>query len=312
MFSRVRRTTMTSPVRSCWNSKSRNHPDVACLRPVQNGDYCSFHVKNPKPFSKAIDLSVLTRKQQARLERFIAACKFKIGLKQSTRQGHAALCPDLATNPTELASMEPVLTIPKPFRFSFIEAKKLWLFDIRSLLQERKRVENNPFQNPYTFCPIVPNTLLKLQKQIEWLLSRRYTLQIGTNSLEQPYQQKIVELCFLIDTHGYLTNVAWFHFPSVSRICRFTDILDVLWTERLGLTNEMRRQIYPAWTHELCPLIRTHQLSSALNQLLTFLLTFVKAAPLKEHRALAAVYVLTALTYVSDSARKAFPWLREM
>ena len=303
----------SSPTRSCWNSKSRQHSDVQCLRNVVNGDYCSFHCKNPKPFAKAITLSVLSRKQKARLQRFIQFCRIRVGLMQSYRQGHGAKCPALANNATELASMEPVTTIPGPFRFSFVEAKNIWLFDIRSLLQERKRVENTPFLNPYTTTPISGATVVRIQKHIEWLLERRYSLENGTADLAQPYQQKIVELCFLIDSHGYLTNVAWFHLNSVTKVQRFAATLNMLWSEKLGLTVETQHLIYPEWTTgTLCPEIRTNHLGSALNQLLTKLLTFVKAAPLKEHRALAAVYVLTALTHVSGSARKAFPWLHEM
>jgi hypothetical protein len=210
--------------------------------------------------------------------------------------------------------MEPVDTIPIPFRFSFLENQNVWLFDIRSLLQERKRVGNTSFHNPYTSIPISPSTLIRIQKHIEWLLQRNYTLDTnGSTELVQPYQQKIVELCFLIDSHGYLTNVNWFHFNSIPLVHRFIDKLDDLWTTRLGLTNATKRLIYPDWdTHNLCPLIRTINVTSAMNQLMTFLLTFVRAAPLKENRALAAVYILTALTYASDGARKAFPWLRNM
>ena len=235
---------------------------------------------------------------------------------QSSRQGHGSLCPALANNTTELASMEPVDTIPIPFRFSFLEAKNVWLFDIRSLLQERKRLENTTFHNPYTSIPITPATVIRIQKHIEWLLQRNYTLDTnGSIELSQPYQQKIVELCFLIDSHGYLTNVNWFHFNSIPLVHRFIDKLDDLWTTRLGLTNATKLLIYPEWdiaSHNLCPLVRTINVTSAMNQLTTFLLNFVKAAPLKENKALAAVYILTALTYASDGARKAFPWLRNM
>jgi len=307
---------MTSHIRPCWNSKSRKHSDVPCTRTVVNGEYCSFHNKNPRPFVKAIDLSVLSRRNTARLKRFFAKAAVKVGLKQSERQGYGALLPALANNTTELASMDPVITIPAPFRFSFLEAKNIWLFDIRSLLQERKRVEANAFNNPYTLNPISPSTLERLERHMEWLVERGYPL-TDTNSvdLDQPYKQKIVELCFLIDSHGYLTNVSWFHLNSLPLVHRFVDKLDDLWMHRLGLTNAIKLLIYPEWdlaADNLCPLIRTKQLNSALNQLFTHLLRFVKAGGLKENRALAAVYVLTALTYVSDGAKKAFPWLRNM
>jgi hypothetical protein len=95
---------------------------------------------------------------------------------------------------------------------------------------------------------------------------------------------------------------------SLTDVHEFTEALDEIWAD---LSLDTRRLIYPGSEAEiLCPLIRSKQLTSALNQLYTPLLTFVKAAELKENRALAAIYVLTALTYVSSGARKAFPWLR--
>ena len=300
---------MASQTRLCWNSKSRKHSDVPCTRTVVNGDYCSFHNKNPRPFVKAIDLSVLSRRNKARLQRFFVKAALMMGLKQSERQGYASINHTLANNETELASMDQVSSVPIPFRFSFVEAKNIWLFDIRSLLQERKRLEDKAFHNPYTSVPIDSRTLVRLEQHMEWLVERGYPLtDSSTSDLEQRYQQKIVELCFLIDSHGYLTNVSWFHLKSLTDVHEFTEALDEIWVD---LPLDTRRLIYPGSEAEiLCPLIRSKQLTSALNQLYTPLLAFVKAAELKENRALAAIYVLTALTYVSSGARKAFPWLR--
>jgi hypothetical protein len=291
--------------RKCWNIKSRKHPDTDCRRAATTGDYCSFHNRNPRPFVQEVDMTMLTRRRTTRLQAFVRLCKFKIGLLIARRQGLAFHDPTLANNSTELASMDPVDTILKPFRFSFLENGHLWLFDVRSLLAERKRVEN-AFNNPYTSLPVAPATLLQLRAQIEWLRRRRYLL--DTADIQE--EHKVVDLCFAIDSYGYLTNVNWFKFPSIAVMHRFVDTLDELWAHRLGLTNPERYTIFPDWDNShLVPLIRSNHLPSALHQLYTFLFVFIKAAVKKEDRVLASVYVLMALTHVSQGARQAFPWL---
>jgi len=294
--------------RKCWNIKSRKHPDTDCRRSASTGDYCSFHWKNPHPFVQEVDMTKLTKRRTKRLRAFVKLWKLQVGLIGIRRQGLASNDVSLANNSTELASMEPIDTIFKPFRFSFQENGHLWLFDIRSLLAERRRTEHQ-FSNPYTSLPISASTLLKLQGHMEWLTQRHYNIDIAAESQDQ---QKVVELCITIDSYGYWTNVNWFQFPSIGILHRFIDVLDELWMERLGLTNAQRYTIFPDWDSiegNLVPLIRSNHLPNALNQLYTFLFVFLKAAIHKEDRVLASVYVLMALTHVSQGARQAFPWL---
>jgi len=304
----------TAPTRKCWNAKSRKHPDAVCSRSATFGDFCSFHYKNPRRFVREVDMSCLTKRKKARLERFAAICRLKVGLMMARRQGPAVTTVTLANNSTELASMESLETIYRPFRFSFIENGNMWLFDIRTLLMEKKRVESKPFLNPYTSIPIESSTLVKLQSHMQWLLRRNYVLDYSvedTLPVGPIYQQKIMELCFLIDSHGYLTNYAWFEIPTVLLIRRYIDKLNQLWSTGLDLTNGERHTLYPSWTPgtALVPFIRPASSPIMLNNLLTFLLEFVKAAEEKEMRALTAVHILTALTHVSDGTRRSFPWL---
>jgi len=303
-------------MRSCWNIKSRPHPDTGCTRNATHGDFCSLHYKNPRRFAKPVDLTLLRPKQVDRLRRFLNRCRIKIGLLRVKRQGLASSVTTLANNATELISMDDVISIPVHFRFSFLEQPHRWLFDIRSLVQERQRLTESgkAFKNPYTSSPLSPETLESIQKHIHWLHSRRYILTADTVE-HVSYEQKAVELCFLIDSHGYLTNIRWFLTMSLPSIHRFTETINDLWTESLGLTDEERLAIYPDWQTNSTYLIipyQTMNLIKALDHLLTSLITFLKAGTLRESRGLAAVYIVTALTTVSSGARRAFPFLQEM
>jgi len=296
-------------MRPCWNSKSRTHPDTCCKRPATFGDFCSFHYKNPRRFEHPVDLStLLTRRKKSRLERFIALCRTKIGLRAAKRQGPAFQQTSLANNPTELASMDPLTTIWPPYRFSFIEGTNIWLFDVRSLLAEKRRLGEKPFTNPYTSVPISSPTLTRLQEHVQWLTRRRYSFDstVLEGVLVQTHVQKIVELCLLIDSHGYLTNVAWFELGTVPKVQQFVHYLNLQWSE-LSLTTQ--RTFVPSPQTSLVTFHSTPHVSNAMNQVYTKLIEFLTNIPLKEDKAIATVYILRALVQVSGAARLAFPWL---
>ena len=295
-------------MRPCWNSKSRTHPDTCCKRPATFGDFCSFHYKNPRRFVSPVDLTVLTKRKKSRLQRFIALCRTKIGLRGFRRQGPAFQQTGFANNPTELASMDPLTTVWPPYRFSFIEGTNIWLFDVRSLLTEKRRLGEKPFANPYTSIPISSQTLTRLHAHVQWLTRRRYSFDatVLEGVLVSSHVQKIVELCLLIDSHGYLTNVAWFELATVPKVQQFVNHLNLQWSE-LPLTTQ--RTFVPTPQSTLVTFHTTVHTANALNQVYTKLIEFLTNIPLKEDRAIATVYILKAIVQVSAGARTAFAWL---
>ena len=217
--------------RKCWNIKSRKHPDVPCTRSTyQDAEYCSLHYKNPRPFSKPCDTDLLRPKQKARLRRFFSLCKIVQGLVQTRRQGYGITDPTLANNPTELISMESTDTIPIYFRFSILEDNRLWLFDIRSLAAERRRAADSKagFKNPYTSIQFDRSVSDRLEDCLAWLETRSYPSQTDLTVTHDSYEQKMVELCYLIDSYGYLTNIHWFTHMHTVNVNQFIAIPPIL------------------------------------------------------------------------------------
>jgi hypothetical protein len=301
--------------RKCWNIKSRNHPDVPCTRSVFNdAEYCSLHYKNPRPFSKPCDMNLLRPKQKARLRRFVGLCKIVQGLAQVRRQGYAVTDPSLANNPTELISMESTDTIPIYFRFSILEDNRLWLFDIRSLVAEQRRVADSKvsFKNPYTSIQFTVSCLDRLEDCLSWLETRSYPCRTETVITHESYEQKLVELCYLIDSYGYLTNIYWFTHMHTVNVNQFIEVMNDMWCETLGLTDTQRLEIVPTWTPArggLLDPLTTSNRDKALDTLSTTLLVLLKASPVRESRGLMAVYIVTALANICPGAARAFPWL---
>ena len=301
--------------RKCWNIKSRKHPDVPCTRSTyQDAEYCSLHYKNPRPFSKPCDIDLLRPKQKARLRRFFALCKIVQGLIQTRRQGYAVTEPLLANNPTELLSMELTDTIPIYFRFSILEDNRIWLFDIRSLIAEQRRAADSKagFKNPYTSILFDRSVSDRLEDCLAWLETRSYPCQTEAAVVHESYEQKMVELCYLIDSYGYLTNIYWFTHMHTVNVNQFIEVINDMWCETLGLTEAQRLEIVPTWNSArgglIAPLTTSNR-DKALDTLTTTLLVLLKASPVRESRGLMAVYIVTALANICPGAARAFPWL---
>lgn len=307
-------------LRKCWNIQSQKHPDVQCTRDAMCGDFCILHVKHPHYFMKKQPtlFDDLAPHLRGRLRRFFHKVHIHIGLLKYRLQGPAVYDTTLATNDTEVFSMEPTHTIPSVYRFSFREnTNTLWLFDIRTLLTEKKIYKHIELRNPYTRQSFSSDVLLKLQRYIEWLHKRKYFTEIYTStselvSIQQHYQQKILELCLFIDAHGYLTNTYWFEDLSLEDIWEFCNELDDLWLD--NLTYEERVEICPWWNEDYITLftherLQTRHKSTALDRICTCLFEFVQASPIKENRALACMYILMALCNVSDDCHETYSWL---
>jgi hypothetical protein len=304
-------------IRRCWNIKSRTHPDIQCPHRAIYGDFCSLHYKHPHYFSKKINLDDLSEFQKKSLARFFQTSVRKLRVKMFLLKGPCAYMISNAVNTSELASMESLDTILNVFRFSFKDNEQLWLFDIRSLILEKKRLEPNSLKNPYTGKELDQEIVFRLQKMITWLCNRKYNLEHLTfdDSEGMPtYRQKVLELCLWIDGHGYLTNTNWFEKLTPQTGQQFCHKLNSLWLSELNLTHNDRIKIFPTWHPANYSLfsfnrIHTRHIHHTIERIAICLLEFVKAANEKENRALACMYVLMALADVDNSCAETYSWL---
>jgi len=210
--------------------------------------------------------------------------------------------------------MESTDTIPIYFRFSILEDNRLWLFDIRSLAAERRRAADSKagFKNPYTSIQFDRSVSDRLEDCLVWLETRSYPCQTDLTVTHDSYEQKMVELCYLIDSYGYLTNIHWFTHMHTVNVNQFIDVINDMWNESLGLTDVQRLEIVPTWNTASPGLIdplATSNRDKALDILTTTLLVLLKASPVRESRGLMAVYIVTALANICPGAARAFPWL---
>jgi hypothetical protein len=237
-------------------------------------------------------------------------------------QGPAANALDLATNDTELYSLEPLHTIPQPYLFTFSDGRRtIWAFDIRTL--SHSMASGFPQHNPYTRERLPEAALNHLYARIEWLRRRKYQiLHLSTDDLTeaQIWRQKVLDIFLKIEALGYYASNQWFHALSLHHHEQFYRRLFVLWEWRLGLSISQKELIVPGQgggilSHRLFryPVDDLPQKDKAWweRHNLALIEAFVSRSPDKEQRKLGALYVLMALVQVSREAAYALPWVLE-
>jgi hypothetical protein len=315
----------TQGLKKCANVKSKKHTDQACTLSATHGDFCSRHYKNPVRFNAIhapIPDRILTRHGLQAihlLQRMWRRCSASL---RYTRQGPAANYLEIASNQTEVYSLEPVSSIPVAFLFTFADNKKnIWAFDIRSL--SHLVTEGSEIMNPYTRDILESAVLKKIHNRILWLRQRKIPIlyAIGENmSQEQIWNQKVLDVFFTMEGLGYRASCRWFDEMTITDHMTFYRRLHRLWMYQLGLTAAEKEEIIPGYNTGMTKLFRLtpDRIESQVHDLrwwrranLNLILEFLTRAPQKSHRGLGALYVLMALVQVVPEAEEAYPWVRE-
>ncbi len=314
-----------SELRKCANIKSKKHKDQPCPFVASQGDYCSRHYKNPTRFvaqKEAIPEKILTRSGYQAILKIQKVWRKWSSIHRFSRQGPAANARDLASNPTELYTLDTLETIPTSFFFSFADDKKnIWAFDIRSL--SHLVTEGSEIVNPYTRGLIASRTLQKIHARILWLRERKFPILHATGenlTQEQLWNQKVLDVFFKMEALGYRASCRWFDEMTLSDHMLFYRRLHRLWTYQLGLTNVEKEAIVPGFNAGMTKLFRqapdrvesqSHDLRWWRRANLNLILEFLTRAPQKSQQGLGALYILMALVQVVPEAAEAYPWVRE-
>jgi len=302
--------------RTCRNIKSRANPDSQCPYLTVNGDYCLRHYKNPRPFTPIkVSPRTYTRSEHQNARKIQGFWRIHAPLRRNRVQGPAANAISLATNDTELYTLESVLNIPHIYRISFSDARKnIWLFDIRTLVHSMGT--GFPSHNPYTRDELTEEAKAKIHARISWLRSRKYhILHINTDVLteEQLWNQAVLDIFLQIEALGYYVSCDWYHQMTMIDHSNFYKKLYDLWEYRLGLTRAEKEKIVPGPTpfryDPTEPLRKTKTWWEKKN--LQLIKSFITRGHDKEQRKLGAMYILMALVQVSRAAELALPWITE-
>lgn len=221
-----------------------------------------------------------------------------------------------ANNPFDFFSSDPIADISLRDFISFVDSGKGYIMDIKSmssLLEHAQKTGEVP-ANPFN------------RNSLSDLFLRRYRRHIGKKgpilwtglqaiSEAQKHELAVTDIFRSLEDLGNYTNPEWFIGLSTIGLQRLYIELADIWYHRATLAHTDRLRIVPPpLTAFKIPvttvlIMRPRALKPLLIETCQ---TLVTAAASKSDRQLGGMYILGALTLVSEGAAAAFPWLLEM
>lgn len=318
---------------TCKSVKSKKNTKEPCDRHATHGDFCGLHYKNPRRWVPGSPDTIAKRVRRRRLlkkglmDQTQAALqilhwfRFQKGFLQHRRHGPAVFARELCTNDTDFFSTDALKDVETSHFFSFQDADHhVYGFDLRSIytLIHRARVEGDAPTNPFTRAPFSPSVLEGVAALVCWLQTRSLPTEwapLVPPTPEQQWRMKIVDLFTQIDALNYYSSPDWFIGLDVRGQFKFYQELYSIWTERAGLSSAQKATLVPLYTTRLFrhpPWALIDQPIESLQRINTGVIRImISSATDRNDRILGAMYVVSALTLVNDTARTAYPWLYE-
>jgi len=292
------------------NIKSKKFPKERCTYPAKRGDFCSRHFKNPVTF----EFSMPTRSVTASARKIQRFWKNMYNRRLARQRGPAFFVRTLCHNDTELASFEPLDSIPKDYFFTIKESKRIWGFDIRTLVIQYE--EEGRLDNPYTkeVCPI--HVVEAFKKHVDLLKAWKMPLhyeRITDLTPKQSWNLRVLDMCLRLDMLGYRIATHWFTDMNIDQHKRLYSILYSQWN---SLGTAIQVSIVPAstelgnlfkWTPDRIGL--KTDLDSVRRTNINVIERMISSASQQSDRTLGAMYSVIGLTQVSYRCRNAYPWL---
>lgn len=304
----------------CKNIRSREFPEERCKYTTTGGDFCSRHIKNPRPFKTKEVPIISTRSMTVNVKKIQIWWRKKNNRRLLREKSPAFFNRSLCHNDSDLASLEPLTNIPRDYFFVLREGGRLWGFDIRTLVAQYEM--EGHLENPYTKALCDSDTVDSFRKSVDNLRKLNKPVQYETTTgltITQNWNLRVLDLCLRLDMLGYRIATQWFSDLDIVGHRRLYLFLYSMWTEELGLSEEQKELIVPRHAAEDFKLFKwspvkviiKNEIDSIRRTNLNVMERLVSSAIQQSDKTLGAMYTAMALARVSYRCSQAYPWLAE-
>lgn len=306
---------MPTPKPCCINIRSKKFPKERCSYPAKKGEFCSRHYKNPIVFT----VPFVTRSVQNSIVKIQRVWRLRNGLRLAKLLTPAFFIRSLCHNDSELASFEPLDTVPRDYFFAIRESKRIWGFDIRTLVVQYE--DTGRLENPYTkeLCDqaTVKDFRDRLDKLRRWKKSLHYS-QTSDLTQKQSWNLRVLDMCLRLDMLGYRISTHWFADLDIFKHKALYQCLFDSWNGD-DLSNQLRETVVPGFSLTDKALFKWSpskvmaktDLDSVRRTNLNVMERLISSALEQSDRTLGAMYLVTSLSRVSYRCKAAYPWLSE-
>ena len=224
----------------------------------------------------------------------------------------------LSNNIEDFLTTDEIKEIDYYYFFSFKDKDNFYYsFNLVSLIL---LLSKNDTKNPYNRLEIPNDVIIKLKNRIRYNIILNKTSELNNyNQSPLTLDQKIINLFHKIDLLGNYTQSSWFLELNSSKILIFIRELYDIWIYRAQLSQETKIQICPPNGNPFYN-ISSGLLNNSLSlnnigidflkgTAYVILVRLVTTARDDVDKNMGALYILSALTIVSENARDAMPWL---
>ena len=143
---------------------------------------------------------------------------------------------------------------------------------------------------------------------------RLHNIKNSIDTLRQnPIDRRIISIFMEIDQLGHYTNSSWLQSLSIIELKRFILTLREIWIYRANIIDRIKYRIYPFGDpfNSIIEILNQDIRDEVLKSCVSIIENFVLSAPDVDDRKLSTLFVLSALTRISLSARQQLSWLYE-
>jgi hypothetical protein len=245
-------------------------------------------------------------------------CTKQVRNRQVRIQGLGLVDRHLLANDTDFFSTDSLRDLSGLYFFSYMDGGQIYGFDIRSIHTLIGRSTDTEPTNPYTRTPIPEPILKKIRNRIATVQKLGHStvwIPLEPPTPEQQWRMRVVDLFAKIDELNYYSSPDWFIDLTQRQQRTFYRELQVIWSWRAGLSEEQKELIVPDHGSTLfttSPWSIIDLTEHAMRKLnMNTIRCMITSAEDRQDRILGAMYVVSALTLVSDPAKREYPWLHE-
>lgn len=163
---------------------------------------------------------------------------------------------------------------------------------------------------------VIENTLMRNANSFMSQESNHHLEQLESLRNNKTFNERVSNLFYDIDHLGNYTMSDWLTELSRENIIKFIKFLFELWNYRAGISPETKINICPYYNpFNYKGVCRQFNVNAPLMPLKEMAISVCEnlfyTARSDEYKKLSAIYILMALTTVSNSARNSIPWLYE-
>ena len=228
----------------------------------------------------------------------------------------------LCRNDTDFYTLEETTNISDSQFYSIVDVNgNVFGFDMMSIYQLiqscRGRNDEKPILNPYTrdILSIADVLMVDIRIRLSSILKIPVVIKPKQEKMDEVKQVEMdcIAIFQIINDLGNYADSNWFEALDKNELLSFMRELYDIWNYRAQISEETKRDIVNPRGN---PFDSLQQLTSSQcdfnivkRNALSVISNFVTKGVDREHSALGALYVLSALTLVSSPAQLALPWL---